>query len=229
MILFEDNELAEYSLSDGCIAVPIEVFLAEGFTEPKILVYERFCTTAQTFENLYSDSPFSSNAVRFLKRKLNPLMDKQEMIASPDRCLIFEEYTAETLEQLTDLPVDQAAILLDDAKSAGMKYSTSQSPEVSDDSLASAVIVNGRIIAYAAENDYSEREDFTEIHVECAPRFRKKGYATQCVVLLAKELLKQGQKVAYIARRTNAASIRVAEKAGFSHKGTRLSLVYYRT
>ena len=100
-------------------------------------------------------------------------------------------------------------------------------PDDPDDACAIHRVGN-TIAAYAALNDFPEEEDVREIHVECAPAYRKKGYATSCTVRLADYLLERGYSVQYVCRHTNLASARVAEKAGFTLAGRKYSFVCYR-
>ncbi|MBR2059262.1 MAG: hypothetical protein IJ982_10230 [Fibrobacter sp.] len=52
--------------------------------------------------------------------------------------------------------------------------------------------------------------------------------ASSCAAALALELLKRGYDVTYKCRHRNAASARVAEKAGFCEIGMQYSFVCYR-
>ena len=100
-------------------------------------------------------------------------------------------------------------------------------PDDPDDACAIHRVGN-TIAAYAALNDFPEEEDVREIHVECAPAYRKNGYATACTVRLADFLLSRGYSVKYVCRHTNLTSARVAEKAGFTLVGRKYSFVCYR-
>ena len=57
MIRLEDEDLARFSLTEGCIAVPFEVYQPVG-GEICITVYPGLEGTAQEFLRLFSRSPF---------------------------------------------------------------------------------------------------------------------------------------------------------------------------
>ena len=231
MILFEDEELEEYALSDGDIAVPIEIFLPADGGDLKITAYRAFADTAEAFEKLHGKSPFSPEALRFLAEKLNPAMEERDFVPSPDnRCGILEYRMDEESGLQASLILPDTRLIRCDAELRALPNATSQPLTVSEEGEeACAVhIVDGTVVACAAENDLCWEDDSVEIHVECAPAFRCRGFAASCAALLAQDLLRDGHPVRYLCRESNAASVRVAEKNGFAFKGTRYSHVCYR-
>ena len=231
MIRTENNELAEYSLTEGCVAVPFEVYQPVG-GEMRVTVYPGLEGTAQEFLRLFSRDPFSPDAVDWLKKSLTPFVREYGMAPSREADVHFLDY------RLTDRSALAAGRMLSETELIGGNTDMSEwinatthalemDPDDPDDACAIHRI-GDVIAAYAALNDFPEEEDVREIHVECAPAYRKKGYATSCTVRLAEFLLERGYSVQYVCRHTNLASARVAEKAGFTLAGRKYSFVCYR-
>lgn len=231
MILFEEAELEEYSLTEGDIAVPAEVYLPAGEKEAQILVYKAFADAAQEFERLFAHAPFSDAALRFWAEHLNPAMDTYGFEPSPDNRCAVREYRMERKEDLHTVHLlPDTRLIRRDAELRALPNATSQPLTLSEEGEEACAVhtVNGEVIACAAENDLCWEDDSVEIHVECAPSARCRGYATSCAVLLTQDLLRDGHPVRYLCRESNAASVRVAEKAGFTFTGIRYSHVCYR-
>ena len=75
------------------------------------------------------------------------------------------------------------------------------------------------VCAAASVNRCTQGEACTEIGVECAPAFRRRGYALSCVCALARERIMRGETVLYQYHHTNTASAAVAAKAGLVPQG----------
>ena len=71
MIRLEDEDLARFSLTEGYIAVPFEVYQPVG-GEMRVTVYPGLEGTAQEFLRLFSRDPFSPDAIHWLKDRLTP-------------------------------------------------------------------------------------------------------------------------------------------------------------
>lgn len=231
MIRLEDEDLARFSLTEGYTAVPFEVYQPVG-GEMRVTVYPGLEGTAQEFLRLFSRDPFSPDAIHWLKDRLTPYVGEYGMSPSRDADVNFLDYR---MSDRDALPVGR--ILPDTELADGntdmtgwinaTTHALEMDPDDPDDACAIHRVGN-TIAAYAALNDFPEEEDVREIHVECAPAYRKKGYATSCTVRLADYLLERGYSVQYVCRHTNLASARVAEKAGFTLAGRKYSFVCYR-
>ena len=231
MIRTEDKELSEFSLTEGCIAVPMEVYQPVG-GEICLTVYPGWENVAEDFLRLFSDDPFSDDAVDWLKKHLTPVIRKYGMSPSRDADVYFLDYRMTDRQALAQAGVLPDTELIDGHTDMtgwinGTTHALEMDPDDPDDACA-IYRVGNTIAAYAALNDFPEEEDVREIHVECAPAYRKNGYATACTIRLADFLLTRGYSVKYVCRHTNLASARVAEKAGFTLVGRRYSFVSYR-
>ena len=231
MIRTEDKELAEFSLTEGCISVPIEVYQpVDG--ELCVTVYPGLERVADEFLRLFSEDPFSDEAIEWLKKCLTPFVGKYGMSPSRDADVYFLDYRMRERPALAKERILPDTELIDGhTDMSGWKNATTHELEMDPDDPDDACAVyrvGNTIAAYAALNDFPEEENVREIHVECAPAYRGKGYATSCTVCLSAFLLERGYSVKYVCRHTNLASARVAEKAGFTLVGRKYSFVCYR-
>ena len=232
MIQTEDSEFSEFSLTEGDIAVPIEILLFEGMTEPEITVYEPFLETAEAFVRMFGKDPFSDEAICFLKEKLTDPMRAYGFAPSKSidhRIRLFIVTQSEEINGAAILPGTEIVSGADDLTKLRnlTTHRLEMDPEDPDD-ISAVVLVGDAIAAYATENDAIFGEPQIEISVECAPSYRGHGFATSCAATLANTLLRRGYVVSYKCRHTNAASARVAQKAGFRETGMQYSFVCYR-
>lgn len=231
MIRLEDEDLARFSLTEGYIAVPFEVYQPVG-GEMRVTVYPGLEGTAQEFLRLFSRDPFSPDAIHWLKDRLTPYVGEYGMSPSRDADVNFLDYRMSDRDALPVGRILPETELADgNTDMAGWINATTHALEMDPDDPDDACAIHrvgNTVAAYAALNDFPEEEDVREIHVECAPAYRKKGYATSCTVRLADYLLERGYSVQYVCRHTNLASARVAEKAGFTLAGRKYSFVCYR-
>jgi len=232
MITIEDADFAEFSLTEGDIAVPVEIFLAKGSTEPQITVYEPFKADAEEFLSRYGNDPFSGDAIAFWRERLTAPMKDYGLSPTKDADTFIRIFTlsdAAFLNRERILPNTHIVSGQDDL--ASMQNLTTHDLEMDaedPDDISAIAIAEGKIAAYATLNDAVFGEDEMEISVECAPAFRGCGLASSCVAALSGELLRRGYTVSYKCRSRNIASARVAEKAGFRETGKSYSFVCYR-
>ena len=95
--------------------------------------------------------------------------------------------------------------------------------------LCFGTVLDGRIVSAAAENPHDPSDTVIDIGVETAEGYEGHGYAASNVASLAYYLLDPGMTVTYIAEDNNPASLRVAEKVGFTPWERELRVVAYRT
>ena len=232
MIHIEDRDLETFALEEGDIAVPLEIYIPEGTGMPEITVYSRFCDIAGEFMKKYAASPFSGEAIDFLRESLMSAMTELGFDPSPDLGNCIREYNLRDEAELDRTRILPATRLIkNNAELQVLPNHTTHECCVDDEDEADACAIQveeGAIAAYAAVNDTHYDDNSVEIHVECAPSYRNRGFAASCAAVLAEHLLKQGYTVRYCCRTNNAASSRVAKKLGFKPAGTRFSFVCYR-
>lgn len=226
MIETEDREFSDFSLREGDIAVPVEIYQPANATEITVTVYENFREIADTYQQNFFNEPFGSEAIAYLENALRSPMQMYDMSASVDAVVGIREYRMDRPEDLRESCIlEGTRLIMHPQEWKNIKNHTTHT--FADESAAIYLNEDG-ILAVAAENDYSDSEMEREIHVECAVGYRNRGLATSCAALLTKQFLHEGYSVLYKCRNSNLASRKVAEKTGFSYTGTRMSFVYYR-
>ena len=213
-VQLEDKELEDFILEEGDTAVPLEIYRSEQTDQYEILVYP--CCLPNVLPILENSLDlFDHDVLESLTSILNPLLDSFSFVSSPDGISRICEFKMDLPSNaLTSLILPDTAIF----------FPTEDSEE---ETVSACHISDGKQVAEAAPNDYSD-DDSVEIHVQCLPEFRGKGYATSCVAKLTEYYLKNGNSVRYLCRMQNKASLRIAEKCGFTLRGNRVSFVYYR-
>lgn len=232
MIFTEDADFVRFTFAEGDIAVPISVTKKVGDSECTITVYEPFYEVAATFEKRFSDAPFSDEAIAYLKDNLTAPMLQKGFRTTRDidsRIRTFLLCRAEDIPTETIRPETRIVSGKDDLST--FTNATTHEIEMDEDDpddISAIIVENGRLVAYATLNDVFDDEEFLEISVECAVGYRERGYATSCAALLSTELCKRGYNVSYKCRHANAASARVAQKAGFAETSMEYNFVCYR-
>lgn len=226
MIRCEDRDLERFSLDEGDIAVPVEIYLPNGAAEAEITAYSAFLSEAETFARTPGAHALDAAALQKLADQLAPRMAQYGFLPSPDRENRIDEYI------LRDAAALRREVILPDTRictgeeNAPFESAVMHSPEEGE--RCAVHVVDGVIAACAVENDSFWEDGAVEISVECAPQYRGSGLASSCAALLAESILAEGSAVRYHCRVSNAASARVAEKVGFTRTGTRCSFVFYR-
>ena len=227
-ILPEDEELEEFVFDGGSdIAVPVTVDENEGGAT--ITVYSRYMREAKEFAKKYGDDPFSKEALAYLDEVFSPLMEKAGFRYE-------REYDQTVLNYMSDSAVpkvdcDAGIVFADTNEKLGDIYlSTTRDIEIDDDDpcdVVFAAVKDGAALSVASVNDYSD-DGSVEINVETEKNSRGKGYATSVVSSLVNYLVSLGESVSYRCRESNAASRRVAEKAGLKYVGKTFFYVCYK-
>lgn len=231
MIYLEDEDLAHFSLTEGLIAVPWEMYQPQD-GELRFTVYPGLEKVAEDFLKQGFADIFSAEAIAYLKKRLTPFVREYGHAPSRDADVFFLDYRLQRDDALPLSLVLPGTERIDGTTDRSGWYNATthaleMDPEDPED-VSAIYRIGDTVAAYAALNDFPEEEDVREIHVECAPAYRGKGYATSCTVKLSSLLQTMGYNVKYMCRHTNGASARVAEKAGFSLVGKKYSFVCYR-
>ena len=175
MIRLEDEDLARFSLTEGYIAVPFEVYQPVG-GEMRVTVYPGLERTAQEFLRLFSRDPFSPDAIHWLKDRLTPYVGEYGMSPSRDADVNFLDYRMSDRDALPVGRILPKTELADgNTDMTGWINATTHALEMDPDDPDDACAIHrvgNTIAAYAALNDFPEEEDVREIHVDCAPAYR---------------------------------------------------------
>ena len=91
------------------------------------------------------------------------------------------------------------------------------------DGIAAGAVVDGNIVAIA--HTYAETDLHADIGVSTLEAWREKGFATAAASLVAQEIQAKGKVPAWSCGEDNAASLRVAQKLGFTEVGRRTYVI----
>ncbi len=91
------------------------------------------------------------------------------------------------------------------------------------DGIAAGAIVDGNLVAIA--HTYAETDLHADIGVSTLEAWRKKGFSTAAASLVAQEIQAKGKVPAWSCGEENYASLRVAEKLGFTEVGRRTYVI----
>lgn len=227
-IVFEDSELEEFVMSgESCIALPFEVLVPQN-GEAVVTVYSKFEKEARLFADLFSDDPLGKDAVSFIKEHFTLPMKKAGYEYDGRSCQRLIHFTSDKAEiRSFDLP--NVVMISTNAEFERYYNNATRDAELDDDDdldVCFAVVEDDMILSFASVNDIRDGE-YYEINVETSVESRNKGYAAAVVSALARYIISKGEKVSYKCRASNAASLRVAEKVGFSKAAESYSFVCY--
>ena len=219
MIVWEE----EQPLLEGEeLVFPLGLVLSKG--ERSITAYPSFAKEAELLASLSEDSLFSEETATLLiervSSRLAPLGYGVELHTATAFSLTHREAVRrevigpETEALLPDMPYENLTDCQPDPLNEGY--------------LCFGTVLDGRVVSAAAENPHATDDTVIDIGVETASGYEGNGYAASNIAALAYYLLDPGMTVTYIAEDNNPASLRVAEKVGFTPTEKELRLLAYR-
>ena len=128
-------------------------------------------------------------------------------------------YPNEAVRLLTLEDVDRLARAPTEVHGNGYKTHAAMLTE----GIAAGAVVDGNIVAIA--HTYAETDLHADIGVSTVEQWRKKGFATAAASLVAQEIQARGKVPAWSCGEDNLASLRVAEKLGFTEIGQRTYVI----
>ncbi len=216
MIVPEDTHFEREVFRQGSpVAVPAELTVgADGGL--KILAFSFAVPACEAFEREYGDDPLSEDALKSLTDALSPLM----LARGYDECDTADYPLLDYRPGAVSSGIDTGGVTLIDTLDGeewdeGLPLEEfALDPAMPADRMAVVRDGEGRIVCFAGLNDISEDEGFCELNVECAERYRGRGFGPACTALLTAYLTGLGERVQYVTSCRNAPSVRCAEKAG---------------
>jgi hypothetical protein len=91
------------------------------------------------------------------------------------------------------------------------------------DGIAAGAVVDGNIVAIA--HTYAQTNLHADIGVSTVEQWREKGFATAAASLVAQEIQARGKVPVWSCGEDNTASLRVAQKLGFTEVGRRTYVI----
>ena len=128
-------------------------------------------------------------------------------------------YPNKTVRLLT--PEDVTRLAKAPAEVQGNGYKTHAA--MVTDGIAAGAIVDNNIVAIA--HTYAETDLHADIGVSTLEQWREKGFATAAASLVAQEIQARGKVPVWSCGEDNIASLRVAQKLGFTEVGRRTYVI----
>lgn len=128
-------------------------------------------------------------------------------------------YTNEAVRLLT--PEDVTRLAKAPAEIQGNGYKTHEA--MLTDGIAAGAFVDNNIVAIA--HTYAETDLHADIGVSTIEAWREKGFSTAAASLVAQEIQARGKVPAWSCGEDNIASLRVAQKLGFTEIGRRTYVI----
>ena len=119
--------------------------------------------------------------------------------------------TSEDLERLAEAP----------AEVQGNGYKTHEA--MITDGIAAGAVIDGNVVAIA--HTYAENDLHADIGVSTLEQWREKGFATAAASLVAQKIQAKGKVPVWSCGADNHASIRVAQKLGFTEVARRTYVI----
>ncbi len=228
-----DPDFEEYSLSeDGMMALPLTV-REDADGNVSIETYSTVSAAVKEVSERFGGRLFTEEAHRAFMKALEPEMKRHGYCSVPETGDVLLEFLHDTATlSEADEPAAEYVILHTNDEITDLNTcTTGWCLEVDDEDPADvicAVIVDGKIVAFACVNDVSEYG--YEVTVECAPAFRGRGFGSACAYGIAKHVLETypDETVSYVCREKNVASVKTAHRAGYVPTGKRRDYVFYR-
>lgn len=224
MIEFESEEIEDAAMNgDIPIAAAFEVFLKAG-KSPEILTYRCAEGIARELEERFSDDPLGDAALDFITARFTDFYKNSGMMLDRESSRVVCEYFICDADRIPEYDRTAAKIC-----ESGIEYPAADdlADGCTDGGLCSAVVKDGKTVAIAGVNDFSD-DSSTEVYVECAKAYRRRGYARCALSALCEFLISEGKTVSYKTYADNIPSCRLAESAGFSEIGRRMTAVGVR-
>ena len=128
-------------------------------------------------------------------------------------------YTNEAVRLLTVADIERLAEAPAEVQGNGYKTHAAMITE----GIAAGAVVDGDIVAIA--HTYAETDLHADIGVSTLAAWREKGLSTAAASLVAQEIQARGKVPAWSCGEDNFASLRVAEKLGFTEVGRRTYVI----
>ena len=203
MIIREEKEYEDFILKEGDLAVPL-IIKKYGQRDIRIETFDISSDIAEMILDQYPEDPLCTECLEKAGDLLDPVMHKAGFGREKDKGLYCSYILKKPGGQGKESFIDR------EKRTAYVKR-------------------DGIIAAESGICDI-ENDENVEIYVECDPKYRNRGFGTDCVLTLSSFLFNEcGVKaVKYEFTEDNIISKKLAEKAGFSEEYRYYPFVYYR-
>lgn len=211
-LIFEDEEYERAFLSGTLSEAEAVVAVGSARALTSVTTLRASEESVREYIRRFANAPFSAEAMAFLSDALVPLFRKSGYLASADSP--YKTITFETCRKCSGALSAGDVHPIWCAAGEAQGYDFSLLEDGGDDGCCALVVEGTTVLCASGINDL-RRDGYSEIYVECAPGYRRRGYAASCVTLLVSRLIDDGQRVRYETTADNTASAALARKLGF--------------
>lgn len=194
------------------IAIPVDLLL-DG-DRLRITCFPCAVSAVRGWYDRGWEDVFSKPALRALTDALIPILEERNYVPEPKR-LRWGYLMRCEVGKAKSIPPHVVRLSAEDEDRNLTGYDFEAS--LAEGCIGFGALENGKIVSVAMT--HSEPEERAEIGVETVKAYRGKGYASACLAALTSELRNLGCTSEYRCFEDNQASIRTAEKAGYTPQG----------
>lgn len=203
---------------DPDLVIPFGITYREG-GDFDISCYADTLDIVAEYAERFGDSLFADDAAAFLKERLDGVFCERGY-----ECRI-EDDVVYFLDRMAELPENIVTLNARDAAHYDnlCEIDLSEAAELGQEAFV--CVDDEKVVSVAVEN-YTHRGE-TEIAVETAPGFRRRGFAKAVSAALCNDIIASGGAVTWHCSADNKASCFLAEAIGFRADGREMYFCYY--
>ncbi len=203
---------------DRDLLIPLGITFRQR-TDHDISCYHDTRTIADEYVLRFKNDPFSTEAAAFLKERFDAIIAARGYTGVVEDDVVY--LLCEAVEQRDGIAVLNAR----EAKGCEnlCEIDLAEADELGQEAF---VCVEGDKIVSAAVENYTHKGE-TEIAVETAEAYRRRGYARAASVALCNDIVASGGSVTWHCSAENTASCALAESIGFKADGREMYFCYY--
>lgn len=223
------NEEEEFIFKNNWdVAIPLSYDVTAAGT--MIDVFPSFEHVAKKMSDTFGADMFSERCFEFLRSTVAPVMSARGYVEEKHEAGAWGyilryggmPHTSETC----DAEIRRCTAEDENINITGYDIDAT----VSDGRLCYGAVCDRKVVAVALTHSpvTDTHDGCVEIGVECALKYRRRGFASACAAALAHELKSRGLDAEYRCRHTNLKSLATAHRAGFREFGRYYYYVFVR-
>ncbi|MBQ4055116.1 MAG: GNAT family N-acetyltransferase [Clostridia bacterium] len=203
---------------DPDLVIPLAITYRDG-GDYDISCYPDTCDIAAEYAERFSDSLFSDEAAAFLKERFDRMFSERGYEGHIEDDTVYYLDTPVARDESLNVKNARDAVGLENLCEIDLKEAAELGQE------AFVCVEEQRIVSVAVEN-YTHKSE-TEIAVETAEPYRRRGLAKAAASALCNDIIASGGAVTWHCSADNNASCLLAEAIGFRTDGREMYFCYY--
>ena len=224
MIITEEKALERLLSLGFCdTAIPISIRQQHG-EEAEITVLPSLKKVAKILEKNFDGRLFSKDAHAFLRESIRPFMDT---IGFLDNRQSRKISLIMTLGDVSVTPTIKA-VRLKTVSDYSKNLTTAPIRDLIELGHTVCAVLDGESVVCVAYTNLPPNAKMVEVGIETAPKYRRRGYAKDCMRALITELAKIGAEPIYYCSQSNTGSVKLARSLGFESEAIEYDYVFRR-